>query len=82
MIAFTNIGNHSYVTAIKSQAFAQNTAAGSFQNGGVDIGVHEYIARTLGTAAVARINAPTFDINAIGGGHANAHTSLVNQMGD
>ena len=45
-------------------------------------GVHEYIARTLGTAAIARINAPTFDINAIGGSHANAQTSFMNQVGN
>ena len=71
MVACTHIGHNSYLATIEGQAFTQQTAPGRFKYCGIDIGVHQHIARAARATAIAIVNLTAVDVDAIGVGHSN-----------
>ena len=71
MVARTHVGHNGDLATIEGQAFSQQTTSRSFKHGGIDIGVHQHIARAARAAAIAIVNLTAVDVDAIGVGHAN-----------
>jgi hypothetical protein len=71
MIASPHVGDNSHLAAIKGQALTQQSAPGSLEDGGIDIGMHQHIACAAWATAIAIINLSAIDVDAIGVGHAN-----------
>ena len=75
MVARAHVGDDGHLAPVKGQAFAKQTATCCFKNSSVDIRVHQYIARTARTTAIAIVNLTAIDVHTIGVGHA--HTQIV-----
>ena len=75
VIAFADVGYDGDLAAIKSQAFAQYTAACGFQHSGLHMRMAEHVTRAFWSAAVAAVDLPPTDINTIGVGHPHAQAS-------
>ena len=82
MVSLADVGDHCHVAAVETEPFAQHTATRGLEYRRVDVGVHEYVARTLGSAAVASVDAFALDIDAIGAGHPDAVTLAAEDAGD
>ena len=65
VVAHTDVGHNGDITLIKGQAFSQNPTARCFKYCGIDIGVHQDIARTARSTAISSVNAAVLNINAI-----------------
>ena len=72
MVTRADVGNDGNLATIKGQPFAQQAASCCFKDGCIDIGVHEYIARTARATAIAIVNLTAVDIHTVGVGHAHA----------
>jgi hypothetical protein len=82
VVAKPDVGDHRNIAAVEAEALAQHAAACRFQDGRVDTGVEENISGAFRTTAVAAVDAPIFDIDAVGGGHADAQALCGENVGD
>jgi hypothetical protein len=82
VVAGADVGDHGDFAAVEAQAFAQHAAAGGLEHGGVDVGVHQHVARAARAAAVAAVDLPAVDVDAVGVGHAGAQAVGGQQVGD
>ena len=82
VVARADVGHHRDLAAVERQAFAQQAAARRFEHGGVDVRVHQHVARAARAAAVAAVDAASFDVDAVGVGHAGAQAAGGEQVGD
>ena len=82
MVAAADVGDDRHIAMVKRQTFTQHAAAGGLQHRRIHVGVLQHIARALGAAAVAGVDALARDVDAIGIGHAHTQTVLRQQVGD
>src|SRR5690606_16340181 len=71
MIADAAVGSDGCIAAVEGDAFAQDAAARGFENGGVDVRMLQHVARAARAAAIAGVDAFIFDVDAVGGRHAD-----------
>jgi len=72
VVALADVGDDGDVAAVEPESFAEDAAAGGFQDGGIDVGVEQDLAGADGAAAIAAFDALAGDVDAIGVGHADA----------
>jgi len=70
VVALSDIRDDGDVASIKAQAFAQNASTRRFKYGGINVGMQEHVSRAARTAAISRIDALSFDIDAVRRRHA------------
>ena len=82
VIAVADVGDHGDVAAVEGQALAEDAAAGRFQHGRVDGRVHEHGGGAARPAAIAAVDPPAVNENAVGAGHAHPQSHALEQVGD
>ena len=71
VVADTDIGNDRDIAAVKAQTLTEDAATGCFENGRIDIWMHQNITGAAWATAVTVVGALAFDVDAIGAGHAD-----------
>ena len=82
VIAFADVGDHGHVAAVESEAFAEDSAAGGFKHGGIDRRVQQHGGGALRPAAIAPVDPPAVDEDAVGAGHADPQAHPLEDVGD
>ena len=82
VIAFADVRHHSDVAAVESEPFAEDSAAGGLENGGVNRRIEQNGPGALRPAAIAAVDPPAVDEDAVGAGHADAQAHPLEDVGD
>jgi hypothetical protein len=82
VVAEADVGDHGDIAHVEAEAFAQHAATGGFEDGGVDVGVQQHVAGALRAGAVTGVDAPAFDVDAVGAGHADAQAVALENAAD
>ena len=81
VVAAAHVGDDGHLALVEGQAFAQQAATRGFQHRGVDVGVHQHVARAARAGAVAGIGLAAVHVHAVGVGHAHAQALGLEQVG-
>src|SRR5574343_1066985 len=82
VVADADVGDHGDIAHVEAEAFTQHAAAGGFEDGGVDVRVHQHVAGAARAGAVTGVDAPAFDVDAVGAGHADAQAVRFEDAAD
>ena len=82
MVSLSDVGDYRHIPVVKTQAFAQHATACVLQYGGIDIGMQKDISGAFRAAAVAGVDAPSFDVYTIRTGHADTQAEAGENTGD
>ncbi len=72
VVALAHVGHHRDVTPIEAEPLTKHAATRGLQHGRVDARMRKHRARALRAAAIARVDAAAFDVDAVGAGHTHA----------
>ena len=82
MVAAGDVRHHRDIAAVEPQAFAQDATPSRFEHGRIDLRIGEHHAGALGAAAVAGVDPPVIEVDAIGAGHPDGQSLLTQQVRD
>ena len=82
MVSVSDIGHYRDIATVETGPLTQDAATRRFEYRGIDIRVAQDIARTFRAAAVARVDAPALDIDAVCARHADTMAAAVKDMGN
>ena len=82
VIAHADVGDHSDIAAIETQAFSQDSAASRFKNRCINVWVHQHIASASWAAAIAGVNALVANVDTVGVCHADGESCARNKVSD